>query len=212
MHETQSVDFKGTDQLWPLIDATYKDMETVESTGQPATSLAARQVDRAQAAGHRPYISAYRLLTTAWENHQAFLGHIEAMGFGPHAPFNLIRPVLESSLWAIWLLDPAQSSERRRRGLHFEVLDHKAEVAYLNELGHMSDGREFRDKAARRQATAGSSYRKDADAMGLDYGTLKGRLEEGGSSTDGRLAERGWPPRWWRRSTSRTRSRNYSGS
>lgn len=172
MHETQNVDFKGADRLWPLIDAAYKDMETVEASGQPATSLAARQVDRAQTAGHRPYISAYRLLTTARENHQAFLGHVEAMGFGPNAPFNLLRPVLESSLWAIWLLDPSQSHDRRRRGLHFEVLDHKAEIAYLEELGRTSDGRAFRDAAAKRGATAGSSYRKDADALRLDYTTL----------------------------------------
>ncbi len=172
MTEPATVDWKGADELWPSIADAYSRMQGLDDSGAASTSLAARQVDRVQPAGHRPYIAAHRLLTIAQENHLAFLGLVRAIGFGPNAPFNLLRPVLENSLWAIWLLDPRRSHDRRRRGLHYEVLDHKAELAFLEELGKLSDGREYREQAAERRATAGASYRRDAEALGVEYAEL----------------------------------------
>ena len=170
------MDWKGADELWPAIAEAYGRLRSLGDPGGDSTSLAARQVDRVQPAGHRPYIAAHRLLMLAHENHMAFLGLVQAIGFGPNAPFNLLRPVLEYSLWAIWLLDPRSSHDRRRRGLHYEVLDHMAELAFLEELGKLSDGREFRDQAADRRARAGASYRRDAEALGVAYGDLRRRI------------------------------------
>ena len=142
MTEPATVDWKGADELWPSIADAYSRMQGLDDSGAASTSLAARQVDRVQPAGPQ------------------------------HDPFNLLRPVLENSLWAIWLLDPRRSHDRRRRGLHYEVLDHKAELAFLEELGKLSDGREYREQAAERRATAGASYRRDAEALGVEYAEL----------------------------------------
>ncbi|PLA45438.1 hypothetical protein [Micrococcus luteus] len=147
-------------------------MQDLPESGSPRTNLAPRQVDLSQPAGHRVYIQAHALLGFAYEHHQAYRAYIDVVGFGPRAPFNLLRPVLESSLWVLWILDPQDSATRRRRALQYEIHDFKAEIAYLQELGKCSGGLPMREAAAHRQATAGKSYRDEAERMGLDYREL----------------------------------------
>lgn len=172
MSELQRVDFQGSDRAWPAIEVLFARMQALPELGSPRTNLAPRQIDHAQPAGHRVYIQSHALLGFAHEHHQAFLAHVDRVGFGPRAPFNLLRPVLESSLWALWLLDPDDSATRRQRALHYEILDFKAEIAYLNELGKRSDSLQIREAIAERQAHAGKSYRDEAARMGLDYAAL----------------------------------------
>ena len=88
--------------------------------------------------------------------------------------------------------DPRRSHDRRRRGLHHEVLDHKAELAFLEELGKLSDGRGYREQAAERRATAGASYQRDARALGV--GT-RGTGKEGQPDGRGPEAWVGWVSR-----------------
>lgn len=172
MSEAQRVDFQGSDEAWPVIGALFARMQALPESGTPRTNLAPRQIDLAQTAGHRIYIQSHALLGFAYEHHQAFLAHINTVGFGPRAPFNLLHPVLESSLWALWLLDPHDSATRRKRALQYEIHDFKAEMAYLDELGKRSGGLPMREAAAERQAHAGKSYREEAAQLGLDYAAL----------------------------------------
>lgn len=172
MSEAQRVDFQGSDEAWPVIGALFARMQALPESGTPRTNLAPRQIDLAQTAGHRIYIQSHALLGFAYEHHQAFLAHINTVGFGPRAPFNLLRPVLESSLWALWLLDPHDSATRRKRALQYEIHDFKAEMAYLDELGKRSGGLPMREAAAERQAHAGKSYREETAQLGLDYAAL----------------------------------------
>jgi hypothetical protein len=64
------------------------------------------------------------------DDHRHSSGLVEAIGFGPHAPSNLPRPVLENPLCS------------------------------------------FRDAAVERAVSAGSSYRSNAEAMGIPYSDL----------------------------------------
>lgn len=172
MDEPQRVDFQGSDRAWPAIEVLFARMQELPESGSPRTNLAPRQIDLVQTAGHRVYIQSHALLGFAYEHHHAFLAHIDKVGFGPRAPFNLLRPVLESSLWALWLLDPQDSATRRRRALQYEIQDFNAEIAYLGELGKRSESLLIREAAADRQAHAGKSYRDEAARMGLDYAAL----------------------------------------
>ncbi|WP_313315395.1 hypothetical protein [Corynebacterium variabile] len=172
MSEPQRVDFQGADRAWPAIEALFSRIQALPESGTPRTNLAPRQIDLSQTAGHRVYIQSHTLLGFAYEHHQAFLAHINTVGFGPRAPFNLLRPVLESSLWALWLLDPQDSATRRQRALQYEIHDFKAEMAYFEELGKRSGGLPMRKATADRQARARKSYREEAEQMGLDYAAL----------------------------------------
>lgn len=172
MAELQRVDFQGSDRAWPAIETLFARMQGLPESGSPRTNLAPRQIDLTQPAGHRVYIQSHALLGNAYEHHHAFLAHIEKVGFGPRAPFNLLRPVLESSLWALWLLDPQDSATRRRRALQYEIHDFKAEMAYLDELGKRSESLPIREAIAERQAHAGKAYRDEAARMGLGYAAL----------------------------------------
>lgn len=67
--EPVTVDWKGADELWPSIADAYGRMQGLGDSGAVSTSLAARQVDRVQPAGHRPYIAALAMevkVDTAW--------------------------------------------------------------------------------------------------------------------------------------------------
>lgn len=131
-------------------------------------------MDESQPSGNRTYITAQRLLSRAHENHNAFLDHVNSVGFSTHAPFNLLRPVMECSLWALWLLDPEEGLERRRRGLKLDIDDHRQEVAYLQQLGRMSGvGRSFREAAARRAASVVPIYTGEAEALETSFADLK---------------------------------------
>lgn len=173
MSEQQRVDFQGSNRAWPYIETLFAHMQRLPESGSPETNLTPRQIDLAQPAGHRVYIQSHALLGFAYEHHQAFLSHIDKVGFSPRAPFNLLRPVLESSLWALWLLDPDDSATRRQRALQYEIQDFKAEVLYLEELGKRSDSQKVRQAIAQREAHAGKSYREEAARMGLDYAALR---------------------------------------
>lgn len=174
MKQAGQVTFEGLAEAAHAISALKARADAIPDTGTSWTSLAPRQIDMAQTAGHRVYIQAQWLIGFAHEHFQAFIAHAEHVGIEPRAPFTLLRPALEASLWALWLLDPDDSLTRRTRALHFEILDFAAESAYLAELGMMrSVGREVRDEASRRQATAGSVYRAEAEELGLDYAHLR---------------------------------------
>jgi hypothetical protein len=60
--------------------------------------------------------------------------------------------------------------------VQLEVHHHAAEITYLSDLGKTSDGRPFRDAAVERAVSAGSSYRSNAEAMGIPYSDLTKKI------------------------------------
>ena len=82
----------------------------------------ARQVDQSQPGGHHTYLVARQLITIAMDHHRALLTVI-ARSASPCAAWTLLRAVFESSALAAWVLDPADSLERRRRAQRRTCLD-----------------------------------------------------------------------------------------
>lgn len=171
-NEPRLVDFQGADKTWPVIKKLYARMQSLPAVGTPRTNLAPRQIDLTLPAGHRVYIQSHALLGFAHEHHEAFLAHLYAVGLGPRVPFNLLRPAFESSLWALWLLDPKDSAVRRQRALQYEIQDFKAELAYLKELHKLSDGLPMLKAIAERETNAGKVYKEEAVQMNLNYDQL----------------------------------------
>lgn len=92
------------------------------------------RIDERQTAGRRVYMGAQRCLSSAWDNHDALLALLRHHGATQFAPWNLLRPTFEASFYALWLLDPDDSLERRRRGLRFEWLDELEHRTYYSDL------------------------------------------------------------------------------
>lgn len=172
--EPRDTDLGALPAVWEAIDRDVPVALAAERESSKTMVLNAAAIDRAQPAGHRVYISANRLLRVAHENHLAYLSLIQAHGIGPTASFNLLRPVLESSMWCLWLLQPDDGKTRRRRGLWFEIQDVAAKAAYLDELGMMADSREYRDAAAQTRASLGPDYDEEARTFGTTARALRG--------------------------------------
>lgn len=85
--------------------------------------MTARFIDEGQIAGPRTYITVSRLLQVALDNHLALIGLLQGHGVSHWAPWNLMRPVFEAAFYVMWILDPDESRDRRRRGLRAEVND-----------------------------------------------------------------------------------------
>ena len=170
----EQVDFSQLAPTWAAIDQSFDELKRIEATFVGQRLLTARAVDEGQTSGHRGYIRAFSLLQVAREHHAAFLSLIKVAGFSPHAPFSLLRPILESGIQVLWLLDPDESLARRTRALRLEVQDHEAEMAYLGELVKTSSvGTRAAEIVATRRANAGSTYRREATILGVDYAQLK---------------------------------------
>lgn len=172
MTRDQQTDLSEFVQLWDFLEQAHTDVERMPDHGTARTALAPRQIDRTRPAGNRIYIHANTLIGSAWEHHQAFRHLIHTDGFTPRAPFTLLRPVLECSLLALWLLDPDDSETRCRRALHMEVQDWRAEKAYTTELGKLPHARGLREAAAAELNGVSKVYREEADQLGVEYRDL----------------------------------------
>ena len=139
-----------------------------------------RTVDEGQVGGHRVYAAAERFLSTADENHDALLSLLKHHGATPTAPWNLLRPSFESAFYALWLLNPEDSVERRRRAIRIEWLDDEQAQKYQAvALGN----REMLAKIGVQPETVRlpevhenmATYKSEADATGLRYDTKQHR-------------------------------------
>ena len=129
----------------------------------------ARFVDEAQPAGPRIYIGVTRLLDIAIDNQEAFQSLITNRGVTHWSQWNLLRPVFEASFYAIWVLDPNDSRERRRRGLRLEILDSREQKNWIDSLREVGLDEEVIAANAQRQARATEVYRTEATALGLTW-------------------------------------------
>ncbi len=118
---------------WQTLEALYR-LARDELQARDPDILHARMIDEGQTAGRRAYMGAQRCLSVAWDNHDALISLLRHHGATQFAPWNLLRPTFEASFYALWLLDPEDSIERRRRGLMFEWLDELEHRTYYADL------------------------------------------------------------------------------
>jgi hypothetical protein len=118
-----TIDWQNLPVYWQQVAELVARLEALWDRPRDPTALTARAFDEAQTAGTRTYIEAQRCLGVAIDNHEALLALLQADGATVWAPWSLIRPTVESSFLALWLLDPVSGLERRRRGLRLEVQD-----------------------------------------------------------------------------------------
>lgn len=160
---------------WQATEAAQARATAVASTWQ-TMQLTARVFDEAQPAGPRTYINATRYLQIAADNHSAFRSLIQSHGVTHWAHWNLLRPVLEASFHAAWILDPAEGVERRRRGLRTEVLDARERSKWVDALRKAGLASEPLDALARSDARSTTVYRREADELGLPWSRARGPI------------------------------------
>lgn len=131
------------------------------STWRPSRS---RGIDERLPAGHRGYIAAWGQIQSALDNLQALRHLLATLGATPYAPWTLLRAVFEGGFWGVWLLEPADTLERRRRGLRLELRNHKQWNSFLaayDAVGPAGITDAGRDNEA--------VYRAEASELGLSW-------------------------------------------
>jgi hypothetical protein len=167
---------------WQMLERLYRTVRDQLAARDPQI-LHDRMIDERQTAGRRPYMGAQRCLSGAWDNHAALLALLQHHGATQFAPWNLLRPTFEASFYALWLLDPDDSLERRRRGLKFEWLDELEHRTYYSDLAAMErfvnreDRPELEADRLRQQEIRDQhdrTYRREAEELGLAWPLPKG--------------------------------------
>lgn len=162
---------------WQMLEALYRTARD-DIEGRDPRILHARMIDEMQTAGRRTYMGAQRCLSVAWDNHDALRSLLQHHGATQFAPWNLLRPTFEASFYALWLLDPEDSLERRRRGLMFEWLDELEHRTYYSDLAAVErfvspqDSEEFAADRLRREEVREDHdriYRGEAKNLGLSW-------------------------------------------
>ncbi|GAA0330036.1 hypothetical protein [Micropruina glycogenica] len=123
---THLQDFDGSEllKLWRHIDRSWVALEVCDAEyGRDTSILSARRFDEGKVAGLRPYLHAAGLLAASWDHHWLLTQTLTTSGVTPHATWSLIRPAFEAAFHALWVLDPDDSFNRRRRGLQLELAD-----------------------------------------------------------------------------------------
>jgi hypothetical protein len=132
-------------------------------------AFTARAFDEAQPACTRTYIAAQSFLEVARQNLDAFKALIQSPhGVRQWAHWNLLRPVLEASFWVVWILEPDDGRERRRRGLRVEIDDAREQERWLNELRPMVSGHDI-DQALGRISRSNTTFRREAEQLGMEW-------------------------------------------
>lgn len=162
---------------WQMLETLYQVVRRDLQDRDPRI-LSDRMIDEGQTAGRRTYMGAQRCLSVAWDNHDALRSLLRHHGATQFAPWNLLRPTFEASFYAIWLLDPDDSLERRRRGLRFEWLDELEHRAFYSDLAAIEhfvtplDRGEFENDRRRRERVREDhdrTYRGEAEELGMSW-------------------------------------------
>ncbi|MBF4765564.1 hypothetical protein ISU07_20740 [Nocardioides islandensis] len=162
---------------WKVLEDLYRGTRQALQD-RDARILHDRMIDEAQTSGRRTYFGAQRCLDIAWDNHDALRSLLHHHGATQFAPWNLLRPTFEAAFYAIWLLDPDESLERRRRGLLLEWLDeleHRTYYADLKSIERFVDPEDHaRLEADRAQHRAviedhDRTYSREAEELGMNW-------------------------------------------
>lgn len=159
--------WEGLDKVWNLArqhaDANFD------------LTITDRKTDLAQTSGHRVYTEAWRKIQCAMDNHFALLSLLEYHGVTLWAPWNMLRPSFEAAFYAVWVLEPELSLDRRRRALRLEVIDEMERLKFYEELTHVrgAGGRESADRLAERRAQVTPTYQAEAVLLDLTWQQTK---------------------------------------
>lgn len=172
-----TLDLGDLEVRWAQVDQV-RVKSLASERGWDRRLLCARSLDDGRVGAHRTYAAAERYLSIADENHDALTSLLRHHGATPTAPWNLLRPSFESAFRALWLLNPEDGQERRRRGVHLEWLDDEAARKYRNVT--LRDPALLKRLGVPEEALAASRegdrvnakvYQREADELGLPYRT-----------------------------------------
>ena len=162
---------------WKMLEDLYRVTRQALDERAPRL-LHDRMIDETLTSGRRTYYGAQRCLDVAWDNHDALRSLLTHHGATQFAPWNLLRPTFEAAFHTIWLLDPDDSLERRRRGLLLEWLDeleHRAFYADLKSIERFVDSGDHEsleaDLAHHRAVIEDHdhTYGREAEELGLTW-------------------------------------------
>ena len=157
----------------PALESAWKEMEASNGP-RDATVLSARAFDEAQVGGERAYIGAHANLTVAREHLDALIALLASHGASPRVPFNLLRPIMETSFKVLWVLEPAEGLVRRQRGLRLEALDYFERRKWLSEYEKVpSISRQVGEVIANSRAETEPKYRSEAAALSMTWDQVR---------------------------------------
>jgi hypothetical protein len=85
------------------------------------------------------------------------------------APWNLMRPIFEASFYTLWILDPRDSRERRRRGLRVELNDSQEKKKWVESLAAAGVSAEALAPLRKRREEVTRIYRAESDELGMPW-------------------------------------------
>ena len=162
--------------VWHSLDTLENETDRSDTHSTTDMGFTDRKFDEVSRTGQRMYIQARHFIQTARDNQKALEEMLASIGARPYAPWNLVRPAFESSLYAIWMLEPDNQRERLRRSLRIaweEQRQHTARLKLIVKIsgaaGHDDVLRaEARDREIKRryedEATVLNMSRKDLTA------------------------------------------------
>jgi hypothetical protein len=171
-----SLDLSELVPRWRMLEGLYGILRR-ELASRDARLLSDRTVDESQTSGRRTYMAAHRFLDIAWDNHCALRALLLHNGATQFAPWNLLRPTFEAAFNALWLLDPPDSIDRRRRGLtmwldELETRRYQADIEPLLKYVDPVDATELeaeRQRLARVRDEHEQTYRAEAAELSMRW-------------------------------------------
>jgi hypothetical protein len=127
------MDLGSLPSQWRKVELMFKHAVHVRDT-RDGYLITARLLDESRPGGHRLYAAAERYLSAAWDCHVALPVVLSQHGATQSAMWTLLRSQFESSFYALWLLEPADSAERVLRGIRIEWLSGEQSRKYYSEL------------------------------------------------------------------------------
>lgn len=174
--QREPVNLENLQSYWQRVaqvdDQAHQAMQSWHSM-----NFTARFFDESQPAGHRTHIGVSRMLNIAIDNQEAFQSLITTRGVTHWSQWSLLRSVFEASFYALWTLDPTEGRERRKRGLRQEVLDARAQRAWIKSLAELGLDRDAVTALEERDAKATRVYSQEAQKLGLDWGLANQRVD-----------------------------------
>ena len=166
-------DLRQLTVAWESIERAFAGLDEADRfTAAHGQVVTARLVDQSQPGGHHPYVVARQLITIAMDHHRALLA-VVARSASPCAAWTLLRAVFESSALATWVLDPADSLERRRRAQRRTCLDFQQQRNYQAALRRTMTAAEAAASVAEEVRVA-KQLRAEAEELGLSWRQVTG--------------------------------------
>lgn len=159
--------------LWAALDRLEEAADRASHYRHQTMAFTARSFDEAQPAGPRTYIAAHSFLEVARQNIDAFKVLTQGdYGVRQWPHWNLLRPVLEASFWTVWILEPDDGRERRRRGLRAEIDDAREQEKWLREILPIVDEEDIAQALAN-ISKSNTTFRREAEQLGMTWGQAR---------------------------------------